>query len=255
MIPMMNWGRDNFTRSSKNKLAWPGLLFLFLIIVYVIGPFLFSKGNETVSQIIRPFLKTADGLKIKSKEKSLTDEKIKALEKENSFLKLENKELKKKYGLKNDGNTLLARVISRPPQSLYDTLIIDTANISKERLREGAAVFSNGVIIGTLAQINQSSAKVLLFSSNGYQLKAILANGSTTPIELSGQGGGAFRAILPQSIPLKKGELVTLPEYDGSLAAEVYNWKRDEKSLSNVIYLRAPVNFHSIIFAEIGLDE
>ena len=252
---MMNWDRDSHIRPSKHKLAWPGLLALLLAILYVIGLFLLSKADETVSQVIHPFLKSADMLKIRAKEKLLTDERIKALEKENSFLKLENEGLKKRYGLANNGKVALARVISRPPQSLYDTLIIDTANIDKEKLREGTPVFSNGVVIGTLAQVNRNSAKVLLFSSNGYRLKAVAANDNATPVELSGQGGGVFKATLPQSIPLKKGEIVTLPEYGGSSVAEVYNWERDEKTLSNTIYLRAPVNFYSIVFVEIRLSD
>jgi len=100
------------------------------------------------------------------------------------------------------------RVISRPPQTLYDSLLIDVGTIQEVSLGD-LVVFEN-VALGRVVAVTAQSSTVQLFSSPGSSQDVLIGN----PVAVStahGLGGGAFELSVPQSVSVEPGDVVRLP--------------------------------------------
>lgn len=101
---------------------------------------------------------------------------------------------------------VLAGVVARPPQSPYDTLIIDQG--SDAGVGVGAIVAGRGGSpVGTVASVTTSSARILLHSAPGRVTEAWLGE-NRTPLTLTGDGAGAFSAEAPREASIAVGEEV-----------------------------------------------
>ena len=102
---------------------------------------------------------TAENEKLK---KELRDLGLKLLDR--NLLYEENLLLKEKVGRGNIDESIFARVLTRPGQSLYDTLIIDVG--SEVGLRGGERVmYEDTILIGSIAEVGEKTSKVKLFSN------------------------------------------------------------------------------------------
>ena len=86
----------------------------------------------------------------------------------------ENVGMKEILGMGGEERDLvLASILSKPPKSLYDTLVIDAGE--KNGVLVGDLVFAEGdVPLGRIESVNSGSSKVILFSSPKYLNIAIL---------------------------------------------------------------------------------
>ena len=76
----------------------------------------------------------------------------------------ENNKLKEILGRTEGKNMILANILNKPNQSLYDTLIIDIG--TEQGIIVGQRVFAFGnVSIGYVAEVYGNSSKVILFSN------------------------------------------------------------------------------------------
>lgn len=139
---------------------------------------------------------------------SAANEKLLA---ENAALGAENRTLLEKLhdltgeeGGKPDG--ILAGVLMRPPQSAYDTYVIDGG--SREGITVGMAAFgAAGIPLGVVSDVTEDFARVSLFSKSGTRVHA-WAGEKRTPLMLIGEGAGAFSTKISRSSALKEGDAV-----------------------------------------------
>ncbi len=120
----------------------------------------------------------------------------------------ENIKLKEILGRKPEKmNVVLAGILSRPNQSLYDTLLIDAG--SNQGIQVGNIVFAIGnVPIGKIVQVYASSANVILFSNPGEKTDIIISLGHSLtseaskdiPMQAVGRGGGNFELNIPRDL-------------------------------------------------------
>lgn len=102
-----------------------------------------------------------------------------------------------------------ARVIGRPPQSPYDTLVLDVGNDSGVQL--GAGVWwSPGVYLGEVVDVRERTAVVELISSDGVRHPVFIAG---VPVLAEGRGGGELYAEIPQTVAVSVGATVTSDVY------------------------------------------
>jgi cell shape-determining protein MreC len=166
---------------------------------------------------------------------------------------VENASLKEILGRISQGPSLrkmiLGVILSKPNQSVYDTLVIDVG--TKQGLQIGDMVFALGdVPIGRISDIFSNSSKVILFSNAGEKTQAVVS-GRDIFLEVVGRGGGNFEMILPRDLILQKGDQVVLSGLHPYLLAIVQTIISDLRDPFQKALLTSPVNIQELKFVEV----
>ena len=155
----------------------------------------------------------------------------------------ENLDLKKRLGRGSEVSRVLAGVLLRPPETPYDTLVIDAG--SAQGIARGDKVSAGGtVVIGIVSELYAHASRVTLYSSPGEKYDGIL--GGVLSIVVEGQGGGSLRAQVPSGTPVAVGDAVVLPGVFGGLSARVKSIDRGANQSFTAIYLSLPVSVSSL---------
>jgi len=109
-----------------------------------------------------------------------------------------------KIGEKEDSK--IARVLSKPPITPFDTLTIDIGLQDGISL-EGVAFTQEGYGIGKIKNILSSSASVEMFSSPDQEIPASIDRNGIEVI-LVGEGGGNFSVQISKDVDIRDGDLV-----------------------------------------------
>ena len=171
----------------------------------------------------------------------------------NSIL-AENINLKEILGRKGEKTVMiLAAILSKPNQSLYNTLVIDTG-INKD-IKVGNIVFALGnVPIGRIAETYLNSSKVVLFSNAGEKTQIVIS-GKDIFLEVTGRGEGNFEMIMPQDFTLVKGDQVVLPGIVPYVLGIVETVIFDLRDPFVKALLVSPVNIQELKFVEVELQK
>src|SRR5690606_20632549 len=103
-------------------------------------------------------------------------------------LEKENADLKKVLERENLSQTILAYVLSKPPQMLFDTLIIDAGqNLGVEKY--SIVCTEGGIAIGKIEEVLGKTSRVMLFSTSREETSAFIARNNLS-VTLIGRGGG-----------------------------------------------------------------
>ncbi len=163
----------------------------------------------------------------------------------------ENEELRALLGDSKD-ERILAGVIARPPNTPYDTLIIDRG--TAHNIVEGAIVYhANEHAIGMVSRVYEKIAVVTLFSSDGVE-STVYVYGPDVFAYAYGEGGGVIRISLPQGILVKEGDAVVLPSlHMGDLGVVERVVSLSTKPEQNA-YLTFPIPIQSLRTVTIGRE-
>lgn len=248
-------------KSQKNTLKKIlFIVFLFLLIsflVFVFSGFFRSAGVSAVLPVWKagdflanPFYKLSDYF---SSKNNLIEEN-KKLKEEISALNLkvidydvilkENDELNSYFGRVSGSSTIMAKVLSKPPRSPYDTIVIDIGSDAGVVL--GSRVYlSDTVVVGLIKNVTKKTALVELFSSGNLKQEAILSRTGESFI-LEGYGAGNFRLVTPKDADIIWGDVFLYPSSRSSVIGSVYFIDSSLQSSFKDIYIRVPSNiFHS----------
>jgi len=235
------------SRPSK-KFIISGLFLVLVLIVFI------SPARNTVVRffiaVSRPFLKWRrnDDEISKLKEKNAELEaKILSM----TLLEKENQDLKTMLSNPPNppaGGYILGAIISRPPQSPYDVLLID--NGSDNGVQQGMTVtaFSN-VLLGYVTEVFPKTSKVKLISFPSEETNVIIESASTgikTSATAFGRGGGEMEIKIPSAVEIHSGDLVKTP---GTFSLMLGTVEKAEINLSDPfqkIYFRLPVNLQEL---------
>jgi cell shape-determining protein MreC len=167
----------------------------------------------------------------------------------NSILE-ENLKLKDTLGRKIEKvDLILASILSKPNRSPYDILVIDIG--VKDGAYVGQKVFALGnVPIGKIADVYESTSKVVLFSSPGEKTDVIIS-GNSVVMQLVGRGGGNFEMILPRDFTIEKGVEVILPGITPQVVGVVDTILSDPRDSYQKALLLIPVNIFQLKFVEL----
>jgi len=161
----------------------------------------------------------------------------------------ENSQMKEILGRANEKAMTLAGILSKPNQSVYDTLIID-AGIN-QNIFVGQRVFAFGnVSIGRIAEVYANSSKVILFSNPGEKTDVIIPSKNIF-MQAIGRGGGNFEMILPRDFVLEKGNEVVLPGITPYVLGIVQSILSDPRDSFQKALLVSPVNIQELKFVEV----
>lgn len=260
----MNYLLDR--RKKRNKRI-KFILFVALIFIFIyFSASLFQSFSSTSNTVFRPFLvfgnKTGGSISdffSSFKSKSVLSKENQNLQTQLNEAQLqmlnydslleENIKLKEVLGRKDKNDLLLANILSKPNQSLYDTVLIDVG--LADSVSVGDTVFALGNIpLGKVSQVFERSAKVNLFSSWKEKTEVVLPN-SDVFMQMVGRGGGNFEMILPRDFELEKGEQVVLPGAHPYLVAVVETIISDPRDSYKKAILVSPVNIQGLKFLQI----
>lgn len=144
-----------------------------------------------------------------------------------------------------------ARVISRPPRTVYDSLLID-AGLNQAVLPGNLVVFEN-IALGRVLSATDRSAVVQLFSSPGSLEDAVVGN----PVAVAsarGLGGGAFELSIPQSVTIQAGDTVRLPGSESYVLGIVAAITFEATDVSKTVRFSGAVSLADLDFVRVITD-
>jgi len=174
-----------------------------------------------------------------------------ALTDQNKTLAAQVVDLEKLLGTRTDvPPAVLASVVARPPESPYDTLVIDQgsrASVAPDALVTGPG----GVPVGKVASVNAASARVTLFSSPGVATDAWIGQ-SRVAATLTGVGSGAFTAAVPKDTSIVVGDSVYVADNGAAAIGTVVRLDSDPSSTSMTLRIQPLINPFSLTWVLIS---
>ena len=162
--------------------------------------------------------------------------------KENDYdlLKNENQELKNLLGRRSTETQMLARVLSKPPQSPYDTLVLDVG--STDGVVVGDKVYLSGdVILGLVTAVTPHTSLVTLFSSSSQKEELVLERTGAS-FEVTGAGQANLEVATPKDTDVLWGDSFVYPSLSPAVVGSVYYIDTTSQSSFKTIYIRIPGN-------------
>ncbi len=165
-----------------------------------------------------------------------------------SLLVRENENLRKSVGARAVSSGSTGRVIARPPQTNYDTLIIDIGQDSGVHQNDMAVY--EGVALGRVITADTTTAVVSLFSSAGVSADVILGEPSAVAVA-KGLGGGAFELSVPQGVEVVVGDVVRFPGTESLILGTVQSVAFEARDVSQKVRVALPFSFAELDFIRI----
>jgi len=143
----------------------------------------------------------------------------------------------------------LGTVLAKPPQSPYDTLVIDIGRAAGVSAGDLVLSFGN-IALGRVNSVEESHATVLLFSNGGAETQAIVER-SDLSLVLTGKGGGGFEVKLPQDADIAVDDLIVLPGLLPTPLGQVVKIDTAAASSFKTVSVRALANVNNIRWVEV----
>jgi cell shape-determining protein MreC len=259
--------RTNVAENRSRRLAIGiilGLVFLVFIqytfprflptIFYPITTFFWKTESGSVGIVVRMVQMVQSKYSLIKENKRLVDE---VSSRDASMLllgalKKENEELKNTLGRTTEGKVVLGVILSRPPVSPYDTLVIDIG--AQDGLSVGNKVYTDGdILVGDVAEVYPRQAKVSLYSSPGRVVPVVIGS-SNAETQATGRGAGNFIAKLPVELGVEEGDTIVMPQIRPHSFGVVERVMVDSSDSLQTILFKTPVNIHEFKFVEVDTD-
>jgi len=265
----MNYHLKSSSRGRKeHKLVFYALAF-FAFIVFSIHTIFPSFLPNVFSTLAYPMYKGEQALVLKadllsvskedlSRENEALRRKIAELESSSllqNVILAENRELKAMMNRATTtaGKRTLARVLVRPPVTLYDTFIIDAGTSAD--IKTGDRIFVNGdILLGEITDVSPYSSKVKLYSSPGETLQVQIGE-KNIQATATGRGNGSFEISLPREFEVKEGDAVIIPALQPALFGTVTAVFGDPARAFEFVLFKTPVNIHEISWVQVEHSE
>ena len=143
---------------------------------------------------------------------------------------------------------LLAGVLSRPPVSPYDVLVVDQG--TNAGAQEGMVAYAQGVPIGTVAEANARTSRVLLYSSPERFTEGWVGE-QRLPLTLIGGGAGTFEADVARELEVAEGDMVYVPGPGALPIGRVERIESHASSPRSVLRIRPLVNPLALTFVRL----
>jgi cell shape-determining protein MreC len=239
---------------------------LFLVLIFLIGAIFFSLFDNLITRAISPLWRAENrfsrsllsiGGFFASRE-SLREEnvelkdRIASLELEVSAATLyrsESERLLALLGRVGEEGGITASVLTHPPQSPYDLIVIDAGE--RDRVTVGAKVYlPEGPEMGVVTQIFPSFSRVKLLTSPGEKTQAVLER-HDVPVELEGMGGGSFKIVLPRETEVVVGDRILSGNLKSSLVAVVADITLTPTDAFKEVIAKSPANIFTLRYITI----
>lgn len=156
--------------------------------------------------------------------------------------------LKEALGRVSEDNRVVAEVLAGPGWSPYDILVIDAGKENGIMVGD-RVVYSGAGVIGEIAELYDTSAKVKLYSSPG-EKHAVVVGAQAVRATAEGRGMGNFEARVPQGSVIVVGDKVLIST--GNLILGVVGSVNEDKVLPFVrVLFRTTFNIGEVRTVEV----
>ena len=160
----------------------------------------------------------------------------------------ENSDLKDLLGRHSNSSSILATVLSKPPMSLYDTVVVDVG--SSDKVSVGDTVLALGSVpIGVVSTINTHTSVIKLYSSSGQKVDVRI--GKNIQASAEAQSGGNFLIKLPKDSSVAIGDPISAPGIGVSVFGHVENIESNDNDPFIYVRFTLPVNMSELHFLQI----
>jgi rod shape-determining protein MreC len=158
-------------------------------------------------------------------------------------LSKEYNDLKSELGQEKDNSRIVSRILSKPPNSPYDTFVLDSG--SEEGVYFGNKVYiSDNIIVGLVKNVTPHTSLVELFSKGGWKQEVTLSRTGANFV-LNGLGGANFELEVPKDTDILWGDIFLYPKFSPAIVGSVYYIDIDSQNSFKKIYIRIPGNVFS----------
>lgn len=243
---------------SKKILFLAGVFVAGAIFFYFLEPFfvpLISPLWKTENAVVRTLSKSADFFRSRQAlidENVVLKEKVLSLELEISSARAaagQRELLFSLFGRREEGAGIIASVLVRPPQSPYDSLIVDAGSRDGISL-EARVNLPEGPELGIVSEVFSRQSRVKLFTSDGEETAAVLERHGV-PVTLIGIGGGNFRIVVPRETQVEIGDRILSANISSNLLAVVGNVSLKPTDFFKEVLAKSPANIFTVRFVEI----
>jgi len=205
---------------------------LILLAIFIISAVVLSYFNFAIFSLFSPVWKAKNVIVNGNNIPTTIEEQSR----ENRLLEL--------VGRKQEPKIVIAAVLTYPPQTPYDIIIIDAG--SNDSVTVGSEVsLPEGPLLGKVTEVFSKSAKVKLFSSSGEETATILER-NDVPVILVGSGGGNFRISLPRDIEVEIGDMILSADVSSRLLAIVADIDVKPTDALKEVIANSPTNIFSL---------
>lgn len=152
----------------------------------------------------------------------------------------ENEELRLAYGSSSAANKIISNILSKPPQSPFDTFVIDSGANSGVSV-DDRVYMSDTIIVGKIAEVTPKTSIVRMFSNGGQESEVTSARTGSNFL-IKGSGGSNFTLEVPKETDIVWGDVFLYPGSNTSVVATVYFVDSSSQSSFKTVHLRFPVN-------------
>jgi cell shape-determining protein MreC len=144
---------------------------------------------------------------------------------------------------------IVAGVLSRPPESPYDTLLVNAG--SEQGVSVGMEAFAgNASPVGLVSAVSDYFARVTLFSAPRMQVSGWVGT-SSLPITLYGEGAGTLSVTISRAGGVSVGDTVYVPGPGHLPLGTVVRVDSDQSSPSVTLRVEPFINPFSIGWLEL----
>ena len=205
---------------------------------------IFAIFDAAIISLIAPVWRTENVvIRALNPEDTLVEENTMLREK---IFSLEAELVSIQTGRRPESNIITAAVLTHPPQTPYDSIIID-AGLNESIGLDSEVYLPDGSAFGLVSEVFSKRARVKLFSTAGEETNAVLERGNV-PVVLVGSGGGNFKIILPRDVVVEVGDKILNPYTDARLLAVVEEVVIGSTDSFQEVLARSPANIFTLRF-------
>ncbi len=144
---------------------------------------------------------------------------------------------------------VLAAVLARPPESAYDTLVVDQGTAAGV-LVDALVTGPGGAPLGRIASVTATNARVTLFSASDIKTEGWVGE-NRVPLTLLGAGGGTFDASVPRDAKVIVGDAVYVG--GGLSIGKIIRADSDPSSPTATLRIQSAINPFTLLWVTIAL--
>ncbi|MEN9647288.1 MAG: rod shape-determining protein MreC [Candidatus Parcubacteria bacterium] len=140
-------------------------------------------------------------------------------------------------GTSTKGEGTLAKIVRRPPYTVFDTYVIDKG--AMDGIAQNDIVYAHDVPVGTIASVTAHNAIVSLYSSPGN--KILVTFGTTSAqYEAYGIGNASLRADIPRDASVENGMTVTADDRSMTIYGSISGIDKESDNTNTSVFISLP---------------
>lgn len=230
---------------------------IVLVVIWILASIKILQAMNRARELSKDVITNAVSI---ATPKTLLVAKVRELSAENEMLRQqvlgnqitedENSSLRQILNYPKTGRSeIIAQVIAKPSQNVYDRIIIDRG--TRDGIEAGQKIIAGeNSYIATIDSVTDTTAQATLISGSFWKGDAVITRlGITVPVE--GKGSGNFELHIPRDMEVRDGDVMTLPGASDLIFGVIKSVQFDDRDPYQTVLARTPVNVQELKFVRV----